>query len=135
MFDTNVVIDLRERDGAWLAWSERALASARLQGPTAVSAVVLGELASGGGTRHAITGLLERFGLEIRPLSNEAAFHAGVAHRAYRSAGGLRRSLLGDFLIGGHALSVGATLVTRDARRYRTYFPDLTLITPETDHG
>ena len=106
MFDTNIVVDLREADGTWLAWSERAVAIARLKGPVSVSAVVLGELASGSGMLTEILALLDRFGLAVAPLSVDAAFQAGLAHPAYRLAGGRRQRLLADFLIGGHPLSV-----------------------------
>ena len=39
-------------------------------------------------------------------------------------------NVLVDFLIGAHAAVIGAPLLTRDARRYRQYFPTVELITP-----
>lgn len=60
-----------------------------------------------------------------------AALRAAAAFREYRRRGGSRRTILPDFLIAGHAVALGATFVTRD-RRLGSYFPDLTLITPET---
>jgi predicted nucleic acid-binding protein len=35
-----------------------------------------------------------------------------------------------DFYIGAHAAIAGFTLLTRDARRYRTYFPGLRIVSP-----
>jgi hypothetical protein len=64
------------------------------------------------------------------PLPWEAAFLAGKCFLAYRRAGGTRRSPLPDFFIGAHALVQGMSLLTRDAARYRSYFPKLTLIAP-----
>ena len=65
-------------------------------------------------------------------LSYDAAFQAGKAHFSYRKAGGLRERTLPDFLIGAHALVRSHRLLTRDAARYRAYFPALEIISPET---
>jgi len=65
------------------------------------------------------------------PLPWEAAFLAGKCFLAYRRRGGARRSPLPDFYIGAHAALAGLPLLTRDARRYRTYFPHLSLLAPE----
>lgn len=135
MFDTNVIVDLKETGSQWHRWSFEVVLQASLDMTPVVSAVVVGELAARTGTLAQVTDFLGGLRIHIAPLDAAGAFAAGRAHGAYRSAGGARESLLGDFLIGGHALSVGATLVTRDPKRYRHYFPDLTLITPEADHG
>ncbi|MBB3949243.1 type II toxin-antitoxin system VapC family toxin [Aureimonas jatrophae] len=66
------------------------------------------------------------------PVPFEAAFLAGQAHRRYRERGGRRERTLPDFLIGAHAQVAGHRLLTRDGARYRTYFPDLDIICPET---
>jgi hypothetical protein len=63
-------------------------------------------------------------------LPYEAAFRAGQAFVQYRRQGGDRRSPLPDFFIGAHAEVAGLTLLTRDAARYRSYFPKVKLITP-----
>jgi predicted nucleic acid-binding protein len=64
------------------------------------------------------------------PLPFEAAFLAGQCFVKYRRRGGDRRSPLPDFYIGAHAAIAGFTLLTRDARRYKTYFPSLRIIAP-----
>lgn len=66
------------------------------------------------------------------PLPWEAAFLAGKSFLDYRRRGGARRSPLPDFYIGAHAAVAGMALLTRDAARYRTYFPKLKLICPES---
>lgn len=60
----------------------------------------------------------------------EAAFLAGKSFLAYRRRGGTKRAPLPDFFIGAHAAIAGYRLLTRDAARYRTYFPSLPLIAP-----
>lgn len=60
----------------------------------------------------------------------EAGFLAGKCFVNYRRAGGARRSPLPDFYIGAGATIRGYTLLTRDKRRYKTYFPNLELIAP-----
>jgi predicted nucleic acid-binding protein len=133
MVDTNVLIDLREEDSHWFGWSVDAVARARVDHPVSISAVVVGELAMGGNPLADTELLVSQFGIGIAPLDARAAHNAGQAHRAYRAAGGGREKLLADFLIGGHAMACEATLMTRDPRRYRAYFPSLLLITPETN--
>lgn len=134
MADTNILIDLREEDGVWFEWSARMVARAQQDHNVSISAIVAGELAMGGHPLADIEQLVTQFDLTIASLSADGAVRAGQAHRAYRERGGAREKLLADFLIGGHAVAAGATLITRDARRYRSYFPELTLITPETEH-
>jgi predicted nucleic acid-binding protein len=59
-----------------------------------------------------------------------AAFLAGKAFLSYRRGGGTKRAPLPDFYIGAHAALQGYGLLTRDARRYRSYFPQLTVFSP-----
>jgi predicted nucleic acid-binding protein len=133
--DTNVLVDIRERDAAWATWSFDAVAEARLSGEVCVSAITIGELAARAGSLAEVMMLVDNLGIGVRPLGPDAAFRAGTAHKAYRAAGGRKEKLLADFLIGGEAVVASVALITRDTRHYRRYFPDLPLITPETDHG
>ena len=64
------------------------------------------------------------------PLPWEAAFLTGKCFVRDRRRRGLRSSPLPDFYIGAHAAVSGLALLTRDASRYRTYFPGLELISP-----
>lgn len=67
---------------------------------------------------------------ERLPLPYVAGWLAAQAFLKYRRAGGTKSSPLPDFYIGAHAEVDGLILVTRDAARYRTYFPNVGLITP-----
>jgi predicted nucleic acid-binding protein len=67
----------------------------------------------------------------LQPTPRAALLLAGKACRSYRGSGGLRTGVLPDFFIGSHAVTLDIPLLTRDPRRYRTYFSALTLIAPE----
>ena len=68
--------------------------------------------------------------VDLDPIPRSALFLAGKAHRRYRDAGGVRRGVLSDFFVGAHAAVLGVPLLTRDPTRFRSYFPDVSLITP-----
>ena len=69
-------------------------------------------------------------GIELETLPFEASVVAANAHAQYRKNGGQRIATLPDFFIGAHALCCGHALLTRDATRYKTYFPKLKIISP-----
>ena len=130
LVDTNIWIDLTQK-GVLFEASLLALNHAVEEGGLVMSAVVWAELASGVGTETELEHLFGIIPFEREPLPFAAAFPAGRAHRLYRSRGGGRERTLPDFLIGAHALVGGHRLLTRDSTRYRSYFPDLAIVTPE----
>lgn len=129
--DTNVIIDVLARDPVWFSWSADRLSAAD---PAVTSTVVLAELAKNALSCGALLRTLNELSVEVLSLDPEAAFGAGIVFGRYRTARGSAepKQVLADFFIGGHALACGAALLTRDTTLYRRYFPDLTLITPET---
>lgn len=135
LIDSNVVIDLMGDDASWRAWSSDAVASA--QDDLAISPIVVAEVAPRLGSLEAFLERLSRFGASVSEFSNEAAFAAGSAFTMYRArrrqSGQTSINVLPDFLIGGHAQAIGATILTRDPRFYRSYFPGVPLITPSKD--
>lgn len=135
MIDTNVVIDLVTPGSAWFEWAVRNVSSAAPKGGITASVIVVGELAPHGANVAEVVNLLTSIGVTVTELDAAAAFRAGCALADYRAAGGPRTKLLGDFLIGAHAETRKVPLATRDPKPYRRYFPDLKLITPETDNG
>lgn len=133
--DSNVLIDLIEPQGEWRAWSEEAFANLPRSGEIVANHVVVAEIARQFRTFDDERNFFGSLGITIAAMPDEAAYRAGKAHADYRAAGGARAGVLADFLIGGHASTLDATLLTRDRQRFATYFPELALITPETDNG
>lgn len=130
LIDTNVFVDLWTEDPVWGAWSEQALGRAAERGPLAVNPIIYAELCLGFARESLLDEALENAGVRRLALPYRAAWPAASAFGAYRRRGGRRTAPLPDFFIGAHALVEGHTLLTRDAQRYRTYFPKLRLIAP-----
>lgn len=130
LVDSNVLIDVLDDDPLWKRRSASALATAGRAGPIVINQVVYAEVS----VRYEDTDELDRdlpfndFQREQLPWA--AAFLAGKAFADYRRRGGHRRSPLPDFFIGAHAAVAGFQLLTRDASRYRAYFPTVKLIVP-----
>jgi len=130
LVDSNVIIDIRSEDPVWFEWSARALAEAADRYELAINPVIYAEVAVDAERIEALDAELPESDYRRLPLPYEAGFLAGKAFVTYRRAGGERRSPLRDFYIGAHAAVQGLTLLTRDAARYRTYFPRISLISP-----
>ena len=134
--DTNVVLDILQRDPVWFDWSLEALESGRASEQLVTGHIVAAEVGHYVTSVEALARSFSGLMIDVIDTDLDAAFAAGQAYREYRRRGGERSSLLPDFLVGGHASAVKAHMLTRDPRRFRSYFPDLPLITPETkDHG
>jgi predicted nucleic acid-binding protein len=131
LVDSNVLLDVVTDDPTWGAWSSGALAHAADDAPLVINALIYAEVSIGFGS---IEALEEALPLELyrrEHLPYEAAFLAGKAFLRYRQTGGARTSPLPDFYIGAHAAVAGHRLLTRDATRFRTYFPRLEVIAPD----
>lgn len=131
LVDTNVLLDLVTGDPVWADWSIAALEGAALLGPLAINDVVYAELSVRYRDIAELDAMVAAAELVHLPMPREALFLAGKAFQAYRRAGGIRTGVLPDFFIGAHAAVAGWTLITRDAARYRAYFPGLALRMPE----
>src|ERR1700689_573574 len=115
----------------WSDWSQQAIASTRARGPLLINAIVYAEFAIGFEAQSDCDAEIERFDLVVAEMPVSAAFRAAQAFRLYRRSGGVRTSALPDFFIGAHASVAAAPLLTRDVRRYRAYFPELTRLARE----
>jgi predicted nucleic acid-binding protein len=130
LVDSNVILDLLTEDPEWLDWSATALARQANAGPLVVNPLVYAEVAARFDRIEDLEAALPEDYFLRQPLPWEAAFLAGRSFIRYRRKGGQRRSPLPDFYIGAHALVARFTLLTRDPRRYRSYFPALRIIAP-----
>ncbi|TCZ53173.1 type II toxin-antitoxin system VapC family toxin [Roseicella aquatilis] len=128
--DSNVLLDIIQADPAWLGWSKAQLAASLGRGPLVANDVVFAEISVGFGAVQEVEAFLAVAGITVERTPPEALFLAARAHLDYRRRGGARSGVLPDFSIGAHAAVVGLPLITRDPRRYRSYFPALRLICP-----
>ena len=130
--DSNVLLDVMGRPSDWADWSMRQIERCYSQGALVLNQVVYAEIASELDSQAALDAVLLKLGIEKEQVPFDACFAAGHAHRAYRKSGGVRERVLPDFLIGAHAAHAGYRVLTRDATRYRSYFPDVAVIAPDT---
>jgi len=130
LVDSNVLLDVVTEDARWFGWSSDALSRCAEEATLVVNPIIFAEVSVGFDRIEDLDGLLSEI-VERAPLPWEAAFLAGKAFVRYRERGGRRGSTLPDFYIGAHAAVSGMALLTRDAARYRTYFPNVRVIAPE----
>jgi predicted nucleic acid-binding protein len=130
LVDTNILIDVIEDDSNWFAWSVGQMRHHSKVHELLINPVIYAELAPTFPTSQLLDSELQDLEMTYQEMPKMALFLAGVAHRHYRQAGGSRESILSDFFIGAHAMVLGCGIITRDARRYRKYFPLVPLVTP-----
>lgn len=130
LLDSNVLLDMLTEDPRWFGWSTSAIEEAGNQGRLLLNPIVYAEASVSFARIEDLDLALPTQFYERVPLPWEAGFLAGKCFVEYRRRGGERRSPLPDFYIGAHAAVAGVRLLTRDPRRYRTYFPKLELIAP-----
>lgn len=132
LVDSNILIDILENSPVWGSWSAAQLITIGADETVAINPVVYAELSVGFDSQTSLDRWLDRLEIVLVETPRAALFRAGRAFLAYRRSGGTRSSLLPDFLIGAHAEVAGVAILTRDTRRYRTYFPAVRLIAPDT---
>ncbi|MEO5534375.1 MAG: type II toxin-antitoxin system VapC family toxin [Pseudolysinimonas sp.] len=130
LIDSNVLLDIVTDDPVWGEWSSLTLAESVRRGRTLINPLIYAEVSVGFDHIDDLDRRMPESVLTRAPLPYRAGFLAAKAHNAYRRRGGTRVATLPDFFIGAHAVVDGLTLVTRDARRYRSAFPTLKLLTP-----
>jgi predicted nucleic acid-binding protein len=130
LVDTNVLLDVLQNDPQWADWSQGQLESASLTDSLAVNAVIYSELSMAFERIEELEAVLADASLGVEPIPREALFLAGKALLSYRRRQGIKHGVLPDFYIGAHAAVGGFALLTRDANRYRSYFPTVRLIAP-----
>ncbi|KJS15826.1 MAG: DNA-binding protein [Hoeflea sp. BRH_c9] len=132
LVDTNVLIDIAFRDPDWREWSRYRMTEALKRGALVINPVIFSEFSYRYESLEEVDALLDPSEFQREHLPWDSAFAAGRAFRIYRYNGGRRERTLPDFLIGAHAVVRGYRLLTRDPAGYRSYFPTLDIIAPDT---
>jgi predicted nucleic acid-binding protein len=130
LVDANVLLDVMTEDTRWLAWSAAAIERAADRYRLVINPVIYAEVSIRYSRIEELDAALPKTMFDREGIPYEAAFLAGKSFLVCRRHGGTKRSPLPDFFIGAHAAVAGYRLMTRDAARYRTYYPKLSLIAP-----
>lgn len=131
LVDTNVLRDVLAGDPQWFAWSAEHLRQRQAAGRLLINDITYAELSVRIADEVALTAALAELNVSLERMPTSALFLAGKVYGRYRDVGGPRTSLLPDFFIGAHAQTARLPILTRDVRRYRTYFPEVELIAPD----
>ena len=130
LVDSNVLLDIFTEDEAWYQWSAGAMERCAEADVLVINPIIYVEVSIGFTQIEELDEALAPSTFRREALPWEAGFLAGKCYVEYRRRGGTRRSPLPDFYIGAHAAVAGLRLLTRDASRYRTYFPTIELVAP-----
>ena len=135
LVDSNILIDLFSNDRQWMKWSRDRLAECGTDDQLAINQIVVAEVAPQFAQLQDFLDWIATFNLSLLELDLESAYCGGSAFNAHRerrrASPETGKSIIADFLIGGQAMTLGAAILTRDPRFYRTYFPTVPLISPE----
>jgi predicted nucleic acid-binding protein len=131
LVDTNVLVDVLQNDPQWAEWSIAQLRAQAQLHELAINPVIYAELSLSFSTFEALDRVVATMELALREVPRPALFLAGKAYLQYRRRGGGKAQVLPDFFIGAHAAVEGWPLLTRDASRFRTYYPSLNVIAPD----
>ena len=132
LVDTNILLDVFTKDPKWLDWSLARLEEASFAGPLIINDVIYAETSARYPAIEELESALAGAGIAVATIPRIALFLAGKAVLQYRAVGGIRTGVPADFFIGAHAAVEQLPLLTRDSRRYRTYFPTVNLIAPDS---
>ena len=130
LVDSNILLDISTNDAVWSDWSTGALAACAEHTMLVINPIIYAEVSIGYATIEELDAALPSSLYQKDPLPWEAGFLAGKCFLAYRRRGGSRSAPMPDFYIGAHAAIEHLALLTRDAGRYRTYFPKVEILSP-----
>jgi predicted nucleic acid-binding protein len=130
LLDSSVILDVWDIDPIWHVWSNAQLRNMSLLHELAINPIIYAEISARFPTSDALDEKLADLGVLVVSIPRKAAFLAGKAYLLYRRQSGTKSNVLSDFFIGAHAAVLGCPLLTRDTRRYSTYFPSVRLIAP-----
>jgi hypothetical protein len=130
LVDTNVLVDVLQDDRQWANWSIGQLRAQASIHQLVINPIIYAEISLSFSTLEGLDSAVSTMALELREISRPALFLAAKAYAQYRKRGGSKLQVLPDFFIGAHAAVEGWPLLTRDASRFRTYFPTLEVFAP-----
>ena len=130
LVDTNVLVDVLQDDPQWADWSISQLRAQASIHPLIINPIIYAEVSLSFSTLEGLDSAVLTLALQLREIPRPALFLAAKAYAQYRKRGGSKPQVLPDFFIGAHAAVEGWPLLTRDASRFKTYFPTLDLIAP-----
>jgi len=130
LIDSSVFLDIFSKDPNWFECSVSRMAEVTDRSDACINPLIYAEISKRFTSIEELDELIPIDVFRRVPIPYQAAFLAGKAHAAYRRRGGTRITTLPDFFIGAHALVSGHTILTRDPRRIRQYFPSVELIAP-----
>ena len=130
LVDTCVLVDVLQNDPEWAGWSISQMRAQASMHALVINPVIYAEISLSFSTLEALDDVVATLALELREIPRPALFLAAKAYAQYRKRGGSKLQVLPDFFIGAHAAVEGWHLLTRDASRFRTYFPTLNLVAP-----
>ena len=131
LVDTNVLVDVLQNDPQWADWSMAQLQAQSKVHRLSINPIIYAELSLTFSTVEALDAVISRMEMDLLDIPKPALFLAGKAFVQYRRGGGARTNVLADFFIGAHAAVSGLPVLTRDTRRYQSYFPSINLVTPK----
>ena len=131
LVDTNVLVDVLANDPDWADWSIAQLRALAQIHRLHINPVIYAELSLTFSTVEALDGTLAALQIPVAEIPRPALFLAGKAFVQYRRQGGTKTNVLADFFIGAHAAVAGWPVLTRDVRRYASYFPTVALVSPD----
>lgn len=130
LVDSNIIFDILDRDPVWCEWSLHHMRKLSILDELGINTIIYAEVSPRFRSPAALDRQLDDLRLTVFEIPLHAAFLAGKAHFDYRRQRGSRTSVLPDFFIGAHAAVLGCAVLTRDTRRYASYFPTVRLICP-----
>ena len=130
LVDTNVLVDVLEDDPDWADWSLTQLQNQAQVHQLIINPIIYSEVSLAFSSVEALDDCLDAMKLKMVDIPKPALFLAGKAFVQYRRQGGTKHNVLADFFIGAHAAVAGLPILTRDERRYASYFPSVRRIAP-----
>lgn len=129
LVDSNILLDIADKASVWHERSLKLLEFYDEFHRFIINPIIYAEVSIGYRTIEEHEAFIRHCGFEVESVPKEALFLAGKVFLSYRRNRGNKIVPLPDFFIGAHAAIKQYPLMTRDLKKYKTYFPSVKLIT------